>query len=498
MATLAARNVESTFRGPLAPGCYDIVNPTVNERHTWILHPMKQRPWRQLAMLLALAFILRLAAGWVWQSRLDGRFGMGDTESYWTLAKAIARGEPYEYGENHLRVFRTPGYPLLLAPIFWLTDDNRTAVLLARAEAALLGTLAVLGVWGLARLLFDDRAALLAAVLTTFYPGAIVLGVLILSEAPFCPLILLQLSLCVLAWNAPSFGRRTLWGIAAGLAAGAATLMRPSWMLFTPFAVAVGMAAGLIADRRSRQNARNSRGPTARSNAAGALGGPLAPGYSEHSERHEFTRHFAVGAWMVLGLALAMLPWWIRNASVTGRFVPTTLQVGASLYDGLNPEATGASNMDFVQRFEAEEADAERKRPDNGGESLELRLDRRMRNDAWAWASANPGRTLQLAGIKFLRMWNVWPNEPRLAASWPVCLAVFFTYTPLLILAIIGAWRTVGRGWPYTLCCLPAVYLTLLHVVFVSSIRYRDPAMLALLALAAGAGWIGRKKCRSI
>jgi hypothetical protein len=43
------------------------------------------------------------------------------------------------------------------------------------------------------------------------------------------------------------------------------------------------------------------------------------------------------------------------------------------------------------------------------------------------------------------------------------------------------------------LCCLPAVYLTLLHVVFVSSLRYRDPAMLALLALAAGGGLLGKK-----
>jgi hypothetical protein len=47
--------------------------------------------------------------------------------------------------------------------------------------------------------------------------------------------------------------------------------------------------------------------------------------------------------------------------------------------------------------------------------------------------------------------------------------------------------RTFRRGWPYILCWLPAVYFTLLHTVFVSSIRYREPAMLAMLALAAGA-----------
>jgi hypothetical protein len=83
-------------------------------------------------------------------------------------------------------------------------------------------------------------------------------------------------------------------------------------------------------------------------------------------------------------------------------------------------------------------------------------------------------------------MWNIWPNEPQLT-RWPIRLVVFFTYTPLLIFAIIGAWRTLDRGWPYILCWLPAVYFTLLHTVFVSSIRYREPAMLALLALAAGA-----------
>jgi hypothetical protein len=100
-----------------------------------------------------------------------------------------------------------------------------------------------------------------------------------------------------------------------------------------------------------------------------------------------------------------------------------------------------------------------------------------------------------LAGIKVRRMWNIWPNEPSFSA-WPIRLTVLLTYVPVLGLAVVGAVKTFRRGLPYLLCWFPAVYFTLLHMIFVGSIRYRQPAMLGLIVLAAGtlAVWGGTSK----
>jgi hypothetical protein len=261
--------------------------------------------------------------------------------------------------------------------------------------------------------------------------------------------MLAQLCLWTAAWQTRSVGKAAALSVLTGLTAGAATLVRPSWLLFTPLALA---AAGVFS-------------------GTGTAGGRR--------------RHAALGAAMLAGLVLAMTPWWVRNARVTGHFVPTTLQVGASLYDGLSPTATGASNMDFV----APMTEAERRHPaaagGRPGDCFEYRLDRRMTNEALSWAQANPGRAAELAAVKLGRLWKGWPNE-RQFSTWPIRLAVALGYLPVLVLGLAGAAGSFRRGWPYVLCWLPAAYFTLLHVVFVSSIRYREPAMLALMVLAAG------------
>ena len=100
-----------------------------------------------------------------------------------------------------------------------------------------------------------------------------------------------------------------------------------------------------------------------------------------------------------------------------------------------------------------------------------------------------------MAAIKFKRLWNIWPNEPSLRA-WPIRLGVACSFVPVMLLAGWGVWRWRHRGPAIWLCALPALYFTLLHVIFVSSIRYRQPAMLALIVLAASVVW-GRKEIPS-
>jgi hypothetical protein len=183
-------------------------------------------------------------------------------------------------------------------------------------------------------------------------------------------------------------------------------------------------------------------------------------------------------------LVLTMSPWWLRNHAITGCFIPTTLQVGASLYDGLSPQADGSSNMDFVPRFVQEQRveDAQATIPPRN--TFEERLDRRMRDASLAWAKENPIAVLRLAGFKLFRMWSPWPHAEGLGGT-AAKLAIAAGYVPLIALGLVGAWRFARRKRAAMLLVMPGIYFSLLHMVFVSSLRYRQPAMLLLAVLAA-------------
>jgi 4-amino-4-deoxy-L-arabinose transferase-like glycosyltransferase len=419
--------------------------------------PKRTSLW--LVLLVAAAAGVRIAAAVWWQAHLPTgqQFGFGDSESYWQLARSIARGKPYTYPSSEFQVFRSPGYPLLLAPIFAATAGDPPTIVV-RAYSALLSALGVGGVFWLGKELFNSRVAWLAAIGVACDPTLVALGALLLSDGPCCALLPFQMVFWIKAARASSRQRQFGYYLAAGAMAGVIALVRPSWLLFTPFAI--GAAVAFSASRK---------------------------------------KHLLAAPWLLLGLAIVMAPWWVRNYRVTGHFVPTTLQVGASLYDGLNPQATGASNMDFTAAAEAKLKDeyvdrivasVELSQPDEL-EPFEYELNKRLKDESLAWATAHPVAVLRLAGVKLLRMWNIWPNEPQFRQPL-VRIAVVVSFVPTFVLATIGLWRFRALGWPVALLVLPAIYFSLLHMIFVSSIRYRLPAMVLLYVLAAGVivdGW---------
>ncbi len=272
-------------------------------------------------------------------------------------------------------------------------------------------------------------------------PHYLLISSLILSEAVFVPLMLaslLGLSVLWLAASAGSVGwRADLIAIGTGVAAGAAVLVRPSWALFVPSM----LAAWIVASLRDRRRL-----------IASMRGAVLC----------------------TIGVVAVMSPWWVRNAQVFGRFVPTALWMGASLYDGLNPRATGASDMTFLGDPEIWPLDEQ---------DQDAELSRR----AFAFAREEPSRALRLAVLKLGRYWSPWPNAEGFR-SMGLAIGSSAVELPLFGLIAVGLWgrRRDPRAW--VLLAGPLLYFCALHMAFASSMRYRIPAEMPALVLAA-LGW---------
>ncbi len=399
-----------------------------------------------LPALVAIGLALRVVAAIVVEQAARGRGRLclfDDTDVYWQLAGALRTGRPYlvmQWDVPHYAL-RTPGYPLFLAACQWAFGAGNT--LAARLVQAALGAAGVAMVDRLvARALpgwpgAGRRAALLAAV----EPYTVGTSALLLSEAVFVPLLLLMLWGLAALWpadGATTPRRPLLIALATGLAGGAGVLVKPSW---APGAAMVVMAWPLLA----------MRGPGA-------------------------VRAWGLAAMVAVGGAAIMAPWWLRNAAIYGRFVPTALWAGASLYDGLHPGATGASDMRFLD--------------DPAIRSLaEPRQDAVLLARAVGFVRDRPAEALRLAAVKAGRFWSPWPNADALRS--PVAAIGSAAVTlPLFALLIRGAWRLRRDARALVLLAGPLLGFAALHMAFVGSLRYRIAPSVPALGLAA-AGWPG-------
>ena len=398
-----------------------------------------------LALVLEWSFGLRVIAADLvqWYAQRKGSLCIfPDTAIYWMLADAIRSGAPFEvdqWGVPHFSL-RTPGYPIFLAACRMAFGDGVLAVRLVQAA---LGTWSVWLVHRMARRVAGPgepgktgwTTPLIAAALAAADPYIVTTSAFLLTEAVFIPLMLVGLWGLAEIW--PPRGERPspgweFWALGTGAASGAAVLVRPSWLAFVPAMLGAWVALAGRGNRRS------------------ALKGSALVG---------------------LGLAVVMTPWWARNARVYGRFVPTALWGGASLYDGLNPRATGASDMRFMEAPDIWPLDEEAQ-------------DAELRARAVAFARDHPGRAARLSAVKLARFWSPWPNADTFRSP-AVNAASALVVLPQFALLALGAWDRRRDARALVVLAGPLVYFCVLHMVFVSSMRYRIPGAVPAMGLAA-------------
>ena len=97
---------------------------------------------------------------------------------------------------------------------------------------------------------------------------------------------------------------------------------------------------------------------------------------------------------------------------------------------------------------------------------------------------SEPGRTVVLAVRKFLLTWNIFPNAPDQRSAGRMVLSAAWM-VPMLVLGGIGLLRGRIVAGGRTILLIPVAYFTLLHMVFVGSVRYRVPIMPFVEILAA-------------
>ena len=350
---------------------------------------------------------------------------------------------------------RPPLYSLILAP---LVVDGRPFPLGVAVLHVALGAATVVVVerlaaaWGLGR-----AGSLFAAGLLVCDPLLLNQSTLMMSET--LAVFMSAASLLALTWwkSAPSSFRALL----AGLVLGLAVLCRPT---FAPW-------AGLC----------------------------LATLLMSAAWRHRL-------GWAVvgmLGMAVLVAPWAVRNQIYLGRPVVTTTHGGYTLLLGNNPHF-----YDFITsprregRWDARElregyrAQAYQTASFAESPSLEVQRDRLDSRLAWATIQQFPGKFAFAATVRLSRLWSPLPLQRSSSESKARMLMRYATalwYVAVFAAALLGTF-VIGRDGirlPWLWCFGLLATFSTVHLFYWCDLRMRAPLMPVVCILAAkGATWV--------
>jgi 4-amino-4-deoxy-L-arabinose transferase-like glycosyltransferase len=404
-----------------------------------------------LAVVLAFGLGLRVSEAW------DGRAPVFDAAAYATIAANLDRGEGFTLGRDATQPASnySPGLPLLAAGIYKVTGGVHERM--ARLVLALLGTLAVLFTYLIGRRLSGPGAGLIGAAAIAVYPALLEYQGMLMGE----PLAATLLSAAVLAilWAGAS---RTRW-LMPGALFGLLALVRPEYL-------GVALLVSLVVLARN--------------------------------VRVEWRSATARALLLLLGVAIVVVPWTVRNAVALDRFVPVSTGGGQVLFAGTylpsdgDPEKVGAEVVarhpelfgpSAVRNLRLEQILARLAAQRYPGLESDKALARMGREQLWDDISEEP---LEYAGFVATKVGRIWSHGPRDVMREPTWELLHWA---LVAFGLIGlAVLALQRRWEALLLATVFVAITAISALLVASPR-RVLVMMPLVAALAGVGavWLG-------
>jgi 4-amino-4-deoxy-L-arabinose transferase-like glycosyltransferase len=389
---------------------------------------VSSRFWSRLLAIVAAGVLIRILytlfeAPWP-PPTLDDQFYFS------ALPKLLANGEGfvrpfyfYFHGGSLPTAEHPPLYSVVLAGLAKLGGTSPDAQRLA-GSAFGAGTIATLGVLG--RRLAGWRAGLLAAAIAAVYPVLVAADGALMSESLFGLLVALSLLAAYRLLEAPSTGRALALGAVAGLAA----LTRAEALLLLPLVLVpvLRRPAGLRA---------------------------------------------AVAA--ILALAVVLAPWTLRNWITFDRPVLVATNSGSAI-GGANCHPTY-----YGQYLGGWRPQCLRSHPGNEAEHMAG-----LRADGLRYARRHVGRLPIVLAVRLARVWNLYDPlqvpEGRSARAEKLGVSVYFV---LVVLAVTGTVALRRRRVPVWIVLAPVLVVSLTALTTYGNQRFREPAELSLVVLAA-------------
>jgi len=411
-------------------------------------------PYR-FAILLALGIQLVVIA-WAaphFQELLSEFYKLNDyPDHYANIAENVATGNGYRvYSDTNPTMIREPGFVLLLAAIIALWGKSLVPIQLFNVACILLTALLT---GRLAEKLGADKLARTIAVV-----GVILHPIMLASitrAGPECLFALLIVSF-MLVFHAAISSERLGWFVLAGAVLGIAILTRGSVLPFT------GVAAVYLVWR-------------------GLRAGRVYPAILQAGV-------------LALAVVVTISPWVLRNAALTGSFVPVGSIAGDALFQGMYiNKHSGTGKQYFVLMSEAsveqQRLNEQARIPYRRGfvqtyfdPRDELRHSRILVNQVLDEYRASPSLLFRSLAANFGRFWF----QGRTSTSTAISVMIV---SPTLLVALAGLFVAFRRKWDtaiLTTIGLFSVTLIAVHMAVIAHARHLMPLVPFLMIFCGAA-----------